>query len=102
MASEVWLGFNEPERQLLRQAFTAYGRGEAAACDAIDALMKKITNAPPYPDITIGVHGRVVQWVTGNPFSIRICDYDGEARNCPIRTNAANLAPWGLSRRTKN
>ena len=49
----------------------------------MNALVKKITNAPLYPDITIGVHGGVVQWVMGNPFPIRICDYDGEENELP-------------------
>ena len=31
----------------------------------------------PHPDITVGVHGGQVQWTLGNPFPIRVCDYDG-------------------------
>ena len=37
----------------------------------------KLAQAQPHPDITIGVHGGLVQWVLGNPFPVRICDYDG-------------------------
>lgn len=83
MASEVWLGFNEAERRLLRQALSAYWRDEAADRDVVNALVKKIANAPPHPDITIGVYGGVVQWVMGNPFPIRICDYDGDDDELP-------------------
>jgi hypothetical protein len=41
-------------------------------------LARKIVSAPPDPDITIGVHGGQVQWTSGNPFPIRIVDYDGD------------------------
>jgi len=40
-------------------------------------LAVKLAQAQPHPDITIGVHGGLVQWVLGNPFPVRICDYDG-------------------------
>jgi hypothetical protein len=78
MASEVWLGLSERERQVLRHALSAYARGEAADRTAVNALVEKIVSAPPRPDIAIGVYGGQVQWTTGNPFPLRIVDYDGE------------------------
>ncbi len=83
MASEVWLGFSQSELQLLRQALSICARSDTADRDVINRLVKKIVNAPPHPDITIGVHGGVVQWILGNPFPIRICDYDGDDRDLP-------------------
>jgi hypothetical protein len=35
------------------------------------------------PQIAIGVYGGVVQWVSGNPFPIRIYDYDGDPAELP-------------------
>ena len=46
--------------------------------ERIGALARKIEVAPDYPTITVGVSGGQVQWARGNPFPIRICDYDGE------------------------
>lgn len=79
--SDVWIPLNTAERTLLREALAAYavnGRMDAAVM-----LSKKIVQTPPHPDITVGVHGGVVQWVIGNPFPIRVCDYDGEEKDLP-------------------
>jgi hypothetical protein len=43
----------------------------------IDELTVKIVHAARHPHITVGVHGGQVQWTLGNPFPIRVCDYDG-------------------------
>jgi hypothetical protein len=43
----------------------------------IDALIIKLAKGAPQPNITIGIHHGQVQWARGNPFPIRICDYDG-------------------------
>lgn len=48
----------------------------------IDLLVSKFLDSA-YPDITIGVHGGQVQWVLGNPFPIRVCDYDGDRDELP-------------------
>ena len=77
MASEVWLSLTANERSLLRQALASYVR-EGKHEEEVMALSRKIATAPPYPNITVGVHGGLVQWTLGNPFPIRICDYDGE------------------------
>lgn len=44
----------------------------------LGAAISKLAAATLGPAITVGVHGDQVQWVIGNPFPIRICDYDGE------------------------
>ena len=43
----------------------------------VEALATKLAHPAPHPQITIGVHGGQVQWALGNPFPIRVCDYDG-------------------------
>jgi hypothetical protein len=42
------------------------------------ALSKKIVRCMSHPDITVRASGGVVQGITGNPFPIRVCDYDGD------------------------
>lgn len=79
MTSEVWLPLNADERNLLRLALASYAR-EGNQEDAV-ALSRKIATAAPYPDVTVGVHGGLVQWTLGNPFPIRICDYDGDEKD---------------------
>jgi hypothetical protein len=79
MASEIWLPLRANERNLLRQALASYARD--GNLEEAMALSRKIATAAPYPDITVGVHGGLVQWTLGNPFPIRICDYDGDAED---------------------
>lgn len=45
--------------------------------------LTKLAIATNGPAITVGVHGGLVQWVIGNPFPVRICDYDGEQKELP-------------------
>ena len=55
-------------------------RDAAAFPEADSALhhaIEKLADAGTGPKVTIGVHGGMVQWIIGNPFPIRICDYDG-------------------------
>jgi hypothetical protein len=81
MSTNVWLSLNTDERNLLRKALASHSR-EGNLEEAM-ALSRKIATAAPYPDITIGVHGGLVQWTLGNPFPIRICDYDGDDKDLP-------------------
>lgn len=46
-------------------------------------LKNKISEESQPPNITVGVYGGQVQWVLGNPFPIRICDYDGDDDDLP-------------------
>jgi hypothetical protein len=76
MTSEIWLCLNATERALLREALSAYAvNGDR---EAAKALSQKIVMSAPHPDITVRVYGGVVQGITGNPFPIRVCDYDGD------------------------
>ncbi|HEY1710021.1 MAG TPA: hypothetical protein VGG10_17250 [Rhizomicrobium sp.] len=83
MASDVWLSLNTSERNLLRQALSAFSRAEGADRETINAMTRKIASATPYPDITIGVYGGQVQWTSGNPFPVRIVEYDGDKDDLP-------------------
>ena len=77
MSDNIWIGLTHRERQTLLQALAAF-RPEGKSAKEIDGLMAKLTYCPPYPNITVGVYGGQVQWTLGNPFPLRICDYDGE------------------------
>lgn len=83
MPSEVWVPLNAAERNLLREALAALARANVADLAKTGTLAKKITGAQPYPDITVGVYGGQVQWTTGNPFPLRIVDYDGDRSDLP-------------------
>lgn len=83
MASQNWIGLSEREKVILLDALKALRGSNAGRARDINALMVKITYAPPHPEITVGVHGGQVQWMLGNPFPIRICDYDGEKEDLP-------------------
>lgn len=49
----------------------------------LQSARAKLASADRWPCITVGVHGGQVQWVLGNPFPIRVCDYDGEDDELP-------------------
>lgn len=83
MAKDAWLIINECEKTMLLEALASYLAGGNADQDEIDALAIKLGNADAYPRITVGVHGGQVQWAEGNPFPIRICDYDGMPEDLP-------------------
>jgi len=77
MTDAAWMGLNSRERTLLLDALAALRRSSAQDATDIDALTIKLVHCAPHPDITVGVHGGQVQWTLGNPFPIRVCDYDG-------------------------
>lgn len=54
-----------------------------ATSEEIEDLSKKPGLAELHPQITVGVYGGQVQWTLGNPFPIRVCDYDGEKEDLP-------------------
>lgn len=79
----MWLEINNSDRQLLQSAVKALlERGDRHGAE-LHKLHERLDRADQYPQITIGVHGGLVQWVLGNPFPIRICDYDGEDSELP-------------------
>ncbi len=77
MIEASWISMSARERALLLDALTALRRAVTKKSREIDALTVKLVHRAPYPEITVGVHGGQVQWTLGNPFPIRICDYDG-------------------------
>jgi hypothetical protein len=77
MPDTAWIGLSARERQLLLDALTPLRRASVNDANDIDALTNKLVHSTPYPNITVGVHGGQVQWTLGNPFPIRVCDYDG-------------------------
>ncbi len=77
MTETAWIVLNARERTLLLSALAALRRSHEDTAGDIDALTIKLVHGAPHPDIAVGVHGGQVQWTLGNPFPIRICDYDG-------------------------
>lgn len=72
---ETWICLNENERKVVLNALRRAREGKSAR-----SAIGKLNKRRQHPLITIGVHGGQVQWVLGNPFPIRICDYDGEGK----------------------
>lgn len=76
MADPAWIVLNARERRLLLDALGALPFSNKHDATDVEALALKIVHGTPYPVITIGVEDGQVQWVRGNPFPIRVCDYD--------------------------
>ncbi len=80
MSRQAWVGLNKQERALLLENHLAeLRRSTGGAAAAIDKLTVKLVHSTLHPEITIGVHGGQVQWTLGNPFPIRVCDYDASS-----------------------
>jgi hypothetical protein len=76
----IWISLSPREKRLLIDALKLSTAAKPAGSDEIDALVSKLGRAKSYPQITVGVEGGMVQWTLGNPFPIRICDYDVEGQ----------------------
>lgn len=83
MERRLWIGLTKRERNGLIKALAALRASRGKRTQHIDALVAKLAQSDPYPEITVGVYGGQVQWTLGNPFPIRICDYDGEREDLP-------------------
>jgi hypothetical protein len=77
MPKSDWLSLSAPEKALLLDALSSLRIARSRDSDEIDALATKLAKATAHPQISIGVQGGMVQWTRGNPFPIRIYDYDG-------------------------
>jgi hypothetical protein len=83
MIESVWLPLSLREKTILLDALTAIRASKRVALDEIDAITLKLVHSEPHPNITVGVQGGLVQWTLGNPFPIRVCDYDGDGDELP-------------------
>ena len=83
MSDHTWIGLTPRERKTLLQGLAALRPPQGKSAKEIDTLMVKLTYSAPHPEITVGVHGGQVQWTLGNPFPIRVCDYDGDREELP-------------------
>ena len=83
MSKRAWIGLTERERAILVDALALIRKSRRVASVEVDALTVRLAHAEPHPSITVGVHGGQVQWTAGNPFPIRICDYDGDKEDLP-------------------
>jgi hypothetical protein len=77
MNGVAWIKLNKSERTLLLGALAALRSSTENDRRRIDRLTIKLIHNARYPEITVGVHGGQVQWTMGNPFPVRVCDYDG-------------------------
>jgi hypothetical protein len=83
MIESAWIELSPCERTALLDALSAVRDSGRIKSAEIDALTIKLVHSHPHPKITIGVRSGQVQWTTGNPFPVWICDYDGEEGDLP-------------------
>jgi hypothetical protein len=77
VTDSTWTQLTASERTTILSALSSARSGGPDHVAEVDALIDKLTKAEPHPDITIGIYRGQVHWARGNPFPIRICDYDG-------------------------
>jgi hypothetical protein len=75
MTESRWLQLTAREHAMVLDALSSMLNADPANKAEVENLA--LAQAEPHPKITVGVHGGMVQWTLGNPFPIRICDYDG-------------------------
>ena len=80
---QAWIRLTARERAVLLEALSSIRKSNRTAAVEIDELTVKLVHSDPHPSITVGVYGGQVQWTVGNPFPIRICDYDGDKEDLP-------------------
>jgi hypothetical protein len=83
MSNRIWIGLSGRERAILLDALKMLRHSRGDKTRDIDALTVKLFHSGPHPQITVGIHGGQVQWTLGNPFPIRVCDYDGDREDLP-------------------
>jgi hypothetical protein len=83
MRKNVWIPLSPSEKRLLIDALNLRRRAKRAGSGKIEALASKLVDAKPNPPIIVKVNGGMVQCTSGNPFPIRICDYDIEGQEDP-------------------
>lgn len=70
---DSWITLGQNERKILISALRNLKNVEIT-----EPIISKLLDTGTSPNITVGVYGGQVQWVMGNPFPIRVCDYDGD------------------------
>jgi hypothetical protein len=86
LSKNVTVILSEAERDQLVRSLVLHQASDPSITKTIPllgAITTKLALAAEGPNITVGVHGGLVQWVLGNPFPVRICDYDGEEHELP-------------------
>jgi hypothetical protein len=77
MTTSIWVSLTPRESTMLLDALSSMRSAGRMDRAEFDALAGKLAHGTPHPQITIGVRGGMVECTRGNPFPIRICDYDG-------------------------
>src|SRR5215467_2872682 len=72
-----WTHLTADEAAIILNALSSIRSSQHADSPKIDMLIDKLEKAESEPNITIGICRGQVCWARGNPFPIRICDYDG-------------------------
>jgi hypothetical protein len=77
LTDSKWTHLTADEASIILNALSSIRSSQHADIAKIYMLIDKLENAESQPNITIGIHLGQVCWTRGNPFPIRICDYDG-------------------------
>jgi hypothetical protein len=77
MADDHWLQLTAREHAIVLDALHSKLSASPTNRAEVENLVLTFARDQQHPDITVGIHGGLVQWVIGNPFPVRICDYDG-------------------------
>lgn len=76
MIDSKWTHLTADEAAIILHALSSIRSSQHADIARIDMLIDKLEKAESEPTITIGIDRGQVCWTQGNPFPIRICDYD--------------------------
>jgi len=102
MIETAWMELTSPRTDVLARCFVVsscrraprHGRGRCAD--------DQTCPCEPHPGITVGVHGGQVQWVKGNPFPIRVLDYDNDYGDAPDMDERGRALPCSIEPADKN
>ncbi len=77
LATTTWMCLTAAQRALLLDALSSIRVSKRENIAEIDALSDKLSNAELRQNITVCIANGQFQCAHGNPFPIRVCDYDG-------------------------
>ncbi len=77
LSDSKWMHLTGDEVAIVLNALSFIRSSDHADIAKIDVLIDKLEKAESQPNITIGICRGQVCWTRGNPFLMRICDYDG-------------------------